>query len=63
MIRISHADEETLRARFTELRAALDDIIKYMGRKTAKVMSLTMDIEKTLDLRNGEAEKKAPDKG
>ena len=70
MIKLSRSDEDTLRSKFKELTETLDALQQYLGRKTAKVMSLTMDLEKLLDVGHGlepekrqEPEKKAPDKG
>lgn len=58
MIKISPADQETLRAAFAELKDALEDIPKYMGRKAAKIITATVNIEKILNLMDGDEDKK-----
>jgi len=62
VIKLSRADEDTLRSRFKELTEILDALQQYLGRKTAKLMSLTMELEKLFDTGHGEPDKKAPDK-
>ena len=62
MIKISPDDAETLRENFSQLRKALEDIPQYLSRKTAKIISVTINIERILGVSGGEDEKKTGDK-